>query len=471
MTKRLIGHHLRPCNFIVLLLLSSLLAPFASGQSATAAVDFSSLEQVMQAELQATKTPGAAVAIVRGDRVLFAKGFGVANIETGAPVAPDMLFRLGSTTKMFTGAALVVLAAQGKLKLDEPIGKHVAGLHPNLARITAHQLISNSAGMADFEAPFISHDDEALGRMVRGWKEDAQFTEPGQVYSYASPGFWLAGHVIEAVTKKPYADAMDELVFQPLGMSRTTLRPLVALTYPLAMGHSASPNEGAKIIRPAYNNVAQWPAGSIYSSVNDLSRFVRALLNSGQLDGKQLLAPDVAAKLPGEYIQMPGDPNVHYGYGLLVFEERGQRMVMHGGFSRGYGSMIQMIPAQRLAVIVTTNKSGETLARTRAKALELLLPLKPEAADKSKTAQPLDAAEMANYVGRYVNGPQTWEVIGKDGKLYFKQPEGGDAELKKTGPNRLSFGPTLENELVFVPGARGEMEYIFDGLYSGKKKR
>ncbi|MBC7909504.1 MAG: beta-lactamase family protein, partial [Pyrinomonadaceae bacterium] len=214
---------------------------FASPVAAqTATPDFSALEKVVLEELKETNTPGAAVAIVSGDRVIYAKGFGLANVETGAQVSPDMLFRLGSTTKMFTGAALVTLAAQGKIKLDEPIGTYVKSLTPKLARITTHQLISNSGGVADFQAPFISNDDESLARMALGWKDDAVFAEPGQVYSYSSPGFWLAGHVIEAVTGKPYADAMNELVFQPLGMTRTTLRPLVAMTYPLSQGHQVN---------------------------------------------------------------------------------------------------------------------------------------------------------------------------------------------------------------------------------------
>ncbi|MBV9959018.1 MAG: beta-lactamase family protein, partial [Acidobacteria bacterium] len=302
------------------------------------------------------------------------------------------------------------------------------------------------------------------------WKEYAQFAERGQVYSYASPGFWLAGYVIEEVTGKAYADAMNELVFQPLGMERTTLRPSMALTYPLAMGHSASPKEKPVILRPAWNNVAQWPAGSIYSNVGDLSRFVIAMLNGGRVDDKRGIAPLVAEKLPGEYTSMPGEPKVHYGYGVLNFEQRGIRTVMHGGFSRGYGSMIQIAPAQHFAVIVVTNKSGETLPRTRNKAWELFLPLKPEEPQERKTAQPLSAFEAANFAGKYVNGPQTWEVLNKDGKLYLKQ-EGGDVLLSKSGAYRLSFGPELENDLAFVPNARGEIEYIFDGLYSGRKAR
>src|SRR5262245_43543894 len=97
--------------------------------------DFSELEKVALAELAETNTPGAAVGVVSGDRLIFATGFCVSNIEPGAPVMPDMLFRLGSTTKMFTAAALVMLAQEGKLKLDEPIGKYARGLSPKIAQI------------------------------------------------------------------------------------------------------------------------------------------------------------------------------------------------------------------------------------------------------------------------------------------------------------------------------------------------
>lgn len=135
---------------------------------------------------------------------------------------------------------------------------------------------------------------------------------------------------------------------------------------------------------------------------------------------------------------MPGDAEVHYGYGVLNFEQRGVGIVMHGGFSRGYGSLIQMAPDHRFAVIVQTNKSGETLPKTRAKAMELFLPLKPATPEEPKVAQQMTEAERLNFAGKYVNGPQVWEIIAKEGKLYYKQ-EGGEVELKQTAANRLSF--------------------------------
>lgn len=452
-------------GFIILNIFAALPASAHPGDDDAAA----ELEKVINAELKETGTPGAAVAVIRDGRVIFSKGFGVASVETNAPVTPEMLFRLGSTTKMFTGAGVVTLAEQGKLKLDAPVGDYAKGLAPKLAHLTPHQLISNSAGVADFSPPFVSHDDAALATMVRGWKDDAAlFGEPGKVYSYASPGFWLAGYVIEEVGGKPYADMMEELIFKPLGMTRTTFRPLTALTYPLALGHNADANGKPVIIRPAFNNVAMWPAGSIFSNVGELSRWCLALMSEGKLDGKQVISPTLFAKLSGKHILIPGETDSYYGYGLLNLEYRGTRLIMHGGFSRGYGSMIQMVPEQRFAVIVLTNKSGMTLNKTTTKAKELYLQLKPEPKDEPKKALSLTASDLTNFAGKYVNGPQTWEIYQKEGKLYLKDSD-SEYALTKTGETRLSFGDSLENDVALVPGSGGRIEYIFTGLYSARR--
>lgn len=454
-------------KFCCQLLLVLLLAGQVSAWAQTAPPDFSALETTILAELKQTRTPGATVVVINGGRVVFAKGFGVTSVDGGQPITPETLFRLGSTTKMFTGAALSTLAEQGKFKLDAPIGNYAKGLTPKLAALTAHQLLSNSAGMGDFSPPFVSHDDSALATMVRGWKDDVLFGEPGKIYSYASPGFWLAGYVLEEASGKAYAEAMEDLVFKPLGMLRTTLRPLVAMTYPLALGHNLQ-NEAPVVIRPAFNNVAMWPAGSIFSSGNELARFVLAFLAGGKLDGKEALSPAVFSRLAGKHIPLPGETDSFYGYGLLNLPTRGVRLLMHGGFSRGYGSMIQMAPEHGFAVIVLTNKSGETLNRTTTKAKELCLPFKPAAAEARRSAQPLTQPELALLTGKYVNGPQTWEILAKDGKLFLRA-EGEEQQLHKTGVQRLSWGTELEQDVIWLPGADGRAEYVFTGLYAARR--
>ena len=454
-------------KYVLLLLLLLTVAT----QTAAKPFDFSELDKLVPEELKEKNTPGAVIAIVSGDRVVYQKAFGLANVETKAEMQPEMLFRLGSTTKMFTAAALVTLSEQGKIKLDEPIGNRVRGLNSKIAELTPHYLLSNSAGVRDFAAPVISNDDAALGNMVRGWKDDVFFAGQGEIYSYSSAGFWLSGFVVEELQGKPYADAMTELLFKPLGMERTTLRPLMAMTYPFATAHAIDKGQPV-IVRPFFNNVAMWPAGSIFSNATDLSRWVIAFLNDGKLDGKQVLSPTLISKMTGHHIPVPGEQDSYYAYGLTAFKYKDMEFVGHGGFSRGYGSMIQMVPARKFAVIVLTNKSGETLRKSLNKAMELGLGLKEDTPDKPAVVAPVTVKEMEDVAGSYSHAPQTWEVLIKDGKLYVKidagEP-GNEHPLTKSGERKFTFGANNENELVFVPGKTGKIEYLFTELYAAKK--
>ncbi len=417
--------------------------------------------------MKAAQTPGAAIAIVKDEQVLFAKGYGVTSIEFPAPITTDTLFRLGSTTKMFTAAALVQLAEEGKLKLDAPIGNYLRGLSPKLAQVTVHQLLSHTSGLRDFAATVKSNDDEALATMIRGWKDDVFFGEPGKIYSYSSPGYWLAGFVLEEITKQAYADAMKTRLFAPLGMNQTTLRPLEALTYPLAIGHKIEADKPV-IIRPAFNNNAMWPAGSIYSSVNELARFAIAFLNAGRLEGQQPLLPTVITKLSAKHISMPFDAASAHGYGLMVYRFRGIPMVSHGGFSTGYGSMIYLAPEHRVAVIVLTNKSGETLQRVGQQSLSLVLPLAAADNQAVTSVPPLTETELAQVPGTYTHAPQTFKVVASNKQLALIQ-EKKEYTLKKIGAFAFQYGDQQEHYVVFVPNAQGHIEYSFDGMYAARK--
>jgi CubicO group peptidase (beta-lactamase class C family) len=429
--------------------------------------DFTALEALVLEEIKEENAPGAAVAIISGDRVVFSKGFGTSNIETGAPVTADMLFRLGSTTKMFTAAALVSLAEEGKLDLNAPISRYTRGLHPKLGQLTAHQLLTHTAGIRDDAPQYGLHDDSALGNEARSWKEDRLFTEPGRIISYSNPGYWLAGFVIEEVSQKPFADQLNEALFKPLGMKTTTLRPTMAMTFPLAQGHNISGGKPV-VIRPMADNSASWPAGSIFSSVADLSRFVIAFVNGGKLDGKQILSASVIAKLSAPQVKLPGSDS-HYGYGLAIREHRGVRIIQHGGSRSGYGSIITMSPEHRFGVIALANRSGASLNRTVEKAMELLLPLKPEVKEPEKEI-PMDAAEMARYTGVYVHQPQRFELFIKGGKLFGKQGN-TEGEVKKVGDMKFSIAtPGRPQSFALVAGPDGRAEYLHFSLRAAKRQ-
>jgi len=448
---------------LVFSLISVVLATAATAVTAAAQTDpLAELERTISEEMKATGTPGAAVLLVRGDKVLFARGFGVISRESEIEVTADTLFRIGSTTKMFTGAAFLMLADQNKTQVRAPVSAYVSGLPSRIGRLSAHQLMSQSSGLRDMPTPVISDDDNALGRNIAGWTDEAFFTDPDKIYSYSSANFWLTGLIVEKVHGKAYPDAMADLIFKPLGMARSFIRPREAMTFPLALGHDRQ-GTNHSVNRPAPNNAAIYPGGSIYSSVKDISRWLIALLNGGMLDGRRVLPDPVVRDLMKPQFYLPGSaPRAYYSYGLLGYDIQGVGTVSHGGVSRGYGATIFFANAQKFAYVVLTNANGQTLPRSRQKANELFLPLKKEGVE---VAKPSDPVNVERYTGRYVHAPQAWDVSTRDGKLFVRS-EGAEHELKAAGNHEFSYPG---GGILFVPNEKGEFEHIFMGLYAARK--
>ena len=427
--------------------------------------DLSVLEPSAIQDLTRFNVPGAAMAIVRGSEVVYSKAFGTANVETGERVRPEMVFRLGSTTKMLTATALTGLAVEGKLDLNAPIGKYIRGLPPKISQVTANQLLSHTAGILD-EAPMYGlHDDTALGEGIRAWTDDRLFTAPGRIFSYSNPGYWLAGYLLEVLTGKPYADAMDERVFQPLGMKHTTLRPLLAMTWPLATGHNEAPGHKCTVARPAADNAATWPAGSIFSCTSDLTRFVIAFLNDGMLEGKRVLDPKIIALLSSPHASYP-ESNESYGYGLEMADRRGVRVWEHGGARSGYGSLIRMAPEQRVGLILLTNRTGGNLPLTVEKASELLLPYSPPPAPAPAQAVPISPEDLRRHSGVYRNGAQRVEIVARDNRLFLRRGLAPDTPLVKLGENRYGLGSAGAPAIALVPGENGRTAYVSTGSRS-----
>lgn len=256
---------------------------------------------------------------------------------------------------MLTAAALVALAEQGKIKLDEPIGKYVRGLRPKLSQVTVHQLLTHTAGLRDSASYYGPHDDSALASFVRSWTDDYLIGSPGEVYSYSNIGFGLAALVLESVTGKSFADAINEILFRPLGMRRSTLRPTEAMTYPLSQGHAIlSGRNSPTVIRPFADDSRYWANGGVFTSANDFARFAIAFLNNGKVDGQQILSPTVITKLSTPYVEIPGGnaaEHPRYAYGLNVRDYRGVRVLQHGGLLIGFGSVVRIVPDYHLQLL------------------------------------------------------------------------------------------------------------------------
>lgn len=431
------------------------------------------LASVAATELRETRTPGAAIAVVKDDQLVLARGFGVADVDTNTPLRPDMLFRLGSTTKMFTAATVVTLAEEGKLKLDVPIGNYVQGLPAALAKVTAHQLLSHTAGIKDEAPMFGRHDETALGEGVKAWDASFFFTEPGRVFSYSNPGYWAAGYVAEQVAGLPYADVVADRILKPLGMTRSTFRPLMAMTYPLAIGHDAPAGAVPTVIRPAANNAATWPAGSLFSNIYDLARFAIAFMHEGRLDGKQALRAAVVQQISTAAVDQP-NPDQKYAYGLTLTRWRGLDVVEHGGSRGGFGSTIRMVPREHAAVIVLANRTGASLPKTAARALESVLTLSAETTLSRPAPQPLPKADFAQYTGVYSQGAGGEIVISASGDDLTLKDGNSAYVLMRLAPYRLAGVRAGQNEaattFVFVPGADGRSEFVYRGSRALKRQ-
>src|SRR5216684_2025907 len=461
----------RKCIFNRLLL--SLLVVSQTSLAQQKTVNFDELEATVNEELKATNTPGAAVVVIVGDQVVFAKGFGVSNVETRMPVTPDTLFRIASTTKMLTAATLVALAEQGKIKLDEPIGKYVRGLSPGLSRVTVHQLLTHTAGLRDSASYYGSHDDSALAAFVHSWTDDYLIGNPGEIYSYSNIGYGLAAFVLETVTGKPFADAINEILFQPLGMRRTTLRPTEAMTYPLSQGHEVlSGQTKPSVVRPFADDSRYWANGGVFTSVADFARFAIAFLNDGKLEGKQVLLRSVIEKISTPYVSIPGGNTTEhprYSYGLNVRDYRGVRVLQHGGLRIGFGSLVRFVPEYHFAVIVLTNKSNGLLLKTLEKATELAVPLLPKTTSPPREPIAMNEAEMRSYVGIYQNAPDylRLELVVKDSKLFLRQA--GQSEMSqvvKVGDHIFNAGG---QEFLLIPGTNGKAKYMHLAAHALRK--
>jgi CubicO group peptidase (beta-lactamase class C family) len=416
------------------------------------AQDFTALDAIVESELKASGTPGAAVVIVQGDRIVHLKGYGLANVETGDKITPDTLFRIGSTTKIFTAAAVLTLVDEGKLDLVKPISTYVKGLDPAIGAITTHQLLSHTAGLGDRGSGHGSHDDAALGTTMRALKSDMIELTPGEIFSYSSLGYWLAGLVLEEISGKPFADGVDERVFKPLGMTGSTFRPLMAMTYPFAQQHAGGPGKAPTVIRPFADESNSWPGGSAFASARGLARFMLGFLNGG-------LSPQVVRLMSTPHAVFPGSDS-SYGYGLVTGVDRGVRTVSHGGARIGFGSMLTVAPEQKTGVAVIANRSNAMLGRVVQKALELAVKFGP--AEKPETVGSTGAELLATAVGAYVGGPIRVALSVSEGKVEVTM-DGKTYPAKDLGGGRfMAEGPV--GYFVLVPGPNGQVRYMHTNL-------
>jgi CubicO group peptidase (beta-lactamase class C family) len=319
------------------------------------------------------QVPGVAIAIIKDDKIVLAKGFGTRDINKNLPVDERTLFAIGSSSKAFTTASLAMLVDENKLKWDDPATKYLPGFQlydPYATReLTLTDLVSHRSGLTRGDLLWYAspYERDEIIRRARYLKPSWSFRSR---FGYQNLMYLAAGQVVASVAKKSWDDFIRERIFTPLGMksSSTSIKAL-ANSDDVATPHAKLDDKVQAIAWRNIDNIA--PAGSINSNVVDMAQWVRLQLGGGVYEGKRLISSSAMKEMhsPQTIIRIEGInaslyPEAHflsYGLGWFLSDYRGRKVVEHGGAIDGMRAMVAMMPEEKLGLVVLTNLSGTIL--------------------------------------------------------------------------------------------------------------
>ena len=313
------------------------------------------VDSYIAAQLREQRIPGLALAVIRDGRVVKSQGYGLANIELDVPVTPDTVFQLGSIGKQFTATAILMLAEDGKLSLDDKITHYFPAAAPRWNGITIRHLLNHTSGLADYtDDKYIAPggltplreeltDDEILRRFTT-----LPFDfKPGEKWSYCNTGYAILGFLIHKVSGQTYGDFLEARVFKPLGMSATRVISESEIIPEPRCGLLLVKNEikNQFWVSPHWNTLAD---GALYSTAADMTKWDAAIT------ARALLKPESYAQM---WTPAPLNDGKSYPYGFAwdLLEVNGHRMYEHGGAWQGFTAHYARYPDDHLSVIVLTN--------------------------------------------------------------------------------------------------------------------
>jgi CubicO group peptidase (beta-lactamase class C family) len=428
------------------------------------------------AEYDRPASPGCALAVYRDGRIVYARGYGAANLELDTPITPRTVFDIGSTSKQFTAMSVLLLAQDGKLSLDDEVRKHVPEL-PDYGRpITIRHLLHHTSGLRDYlellaltgaRTEDVTGPDDALAIIVR---QRALNFEPGSEWLYSNTGFFLLSVIVERASGKSLAAFARERIFEPLGMRDTHFHDDHTMVVPRrATGYAPKEGGGVAIEMSDWEQTGD---GAVFTTVEDLLRWDENFY-SGRIGGRQLLDEmQRTARLNG------GKP-LSYAAGLWVDHYRGLRTVSHGGSWAGYRAELLRFPDQHLSVACLCNLATadpSTLAQRVADAHLADRMAAAEArtngarpalrAPATRALPPLSARDTAELIGVYEEaGGSIRRVLVREGKL-VSESDGRVRDMERIGPREFRLvGASGGARLAFEP-ARGQarrLRLLVDG--------
>lgn len=339
------------------------------------------VDACVAADMAATETPGAAVAVLVDGELVHERGYGVRRRGSSAAVDAETVFRIGSVTKMMTAAAVLQQVEAGRVDLDDPVTDYapeleLAGPWP-AELITVRHLLTHTSEFPDVIWDLGPSSPDALAQ----WAGDQGATElhapPGAFWNYSNPGYALAGLVLERASGEYYRDYTEQHVWGPAGMTSATYDPLaVVLGSNWASGHYRDPGTGQwQSLSPEV--VDSWwagPAGWAFATAGDLARWADLMMSGGGA----VLQPSSVEAMQGPQVWCHYTPDMFYGYGVVADRYNGLDIRYHDGSLVGWGTMLLWVPEERFAVAIVAN-TGAPLANAAFCALDVVLGPEPVA--------------------------------------------------------------------------------------------
>jgi CubicO group peptidase (beta-lactamase class C family) len=383
---------------------------------------FKKIAQKIISEMKRLQVPGVALGI-RHKGKEYAEGFGITSVEHPLPVTADTLFQTGSISKTFTGTILMQLAEQGKVDLDAPVRKYIKDFKLRnkevASKVTIRHLLTHMGGwIGDYFNDF-GNGDDALDKMVKDIAKLPQVQPLGTIWSYNNTGFNVASRIIEIVTRKPYEQAAQEMVFDPLGLQMSFFYPSDLLfTHRFVAGHQKVEDK-VQVARPWAIGRAGNGVGGVVSTVRDLLRYARFHMSNGKknvISGKSLRA----MRIP----QADAGPRGMMGITWFIRRVGDLTIYAHGGATNGQQAYFFFIPEKDFALAILTNSDDGGIITTTIfnYALELYFNAKSKPPKPIKTP----ARELKEFVGRYRIGTECFDLKVKGKHLiYHHIPLGG----------------------------------------------
>jgi len=319
------------------------------------------LDGLIVSEMSAKYIPGAVVVVVKDGKVLYAKGYGYADLEMHKPVDPAItLFRPGSVTKLFVWTSVMQLVEQDALSLEADVNEYldfeIPATYPE--PITLKTLMSHTSGFEENDMGLFKNSADGMISLDTFLKNNipTRVFAPGTVSAYSNYGTVLAGYIVERVSGMPFYEYVEKEIFEPLGMTHATLRqPLPEnLVADMSGGYNYV---GGNYLKTGFEYVVGYPAGGASVSGLDMARFMIAHLQNGFYGETRILEEETAIQMHSQlYTSDPRLTGMAYGFGEKLIN--GQRIIGHGGDTSIFHSRLFLIPEQNLGVFVSTNAPG-----------------------------------------------------------------------------------------------------------------